>query len=56
MRVIALSGRDGGEVSGLLREGDADICVPGPSTARIQEVHLLVLHCLCDLVDRQLSG
>jgi D-sedoheptulose 7-phosphate isomerase len=56
MRVIALSGKDGGQIAGLLREGDVEIRVPSQSTARIQEVHLLVIHCLCDLVDRRLFG
>jgi D-sedoheptulose 7-phosphate isomerase len=56
MQVIALSGRDGGKVADLLQAADIDIRVPGPSTARIQEVHILVIHCLCDLVDRQLTG
>jgi D-sedoheptulose 7-phosphate isomerase len=56
MQVIALSGRDGGKVADLLQDADIDIRVPGPSTARIQEVHILVIHCLCDLVDKQLTG
>ena len=55
MQVILLSGRDGGKASGMLRDGDIEICVPGTSTARIQEVHILVIHCLCDLVDTLLS-
>jgi D-sedoheptulose 7-phosphate isomerase len=54
--VIALSGKDGGQIAGSLREGDVEIRVPSQSTARIQEVHLLVIHCLCDLVDRRLFG
>ena len=56
MRIIALTGRDGGEIPGLLGEDDLELRVPADSTARIQEVHLLILHCLCDLVDRQLLG
>jgi D-sedoheptulose 7-phosphate isomerase len=56
MRVIALSGRDGGRASTLLRDGDTEIRVPGSSTARIQEVHLLVIHCLCDLIDKLIPG
>ncbi len=56
MRVLALTGRDGGEVPGMLGEPDLEIRIPSDSTARIQETHLLVLHCLCDLVDRQLLG
>lgn len=56
MKVIALSGRDGGRMTALLEEGDIEIRVPSQSTARIQEVHLLVIHCLCDLIDRRLLG
>ncbi len=56
MRVIILSGRDGGEMRELIEEGDVEICVPSQVTARIQEVHLLVIHCLCDLIDTQLFG
>ncbi|MGD8379048.1 MAG: phosphoheptose isomerase [Gammaproteobacteria bacterium] len=56
MQVVALTGREGGEIRGLLRETDIEICAPGRSTARIQEVHLLAIHCLCDLIDRQLLG
>ncbi len=56
MVVVALSGRDGGKLSGLLRGTDIDICVRAQSTARIQEVHGIVIHCLCDLIDYQLLG
>ena len=56
MRVIALTGRDGGEVGRELLEEDLEIRVDAESTARIQEVHLLVIHCLCDLIDTQLLG
>ncbi|WP_455385255.1 phosphoheptose isomerase [Acidihalobacter prosperus] len=56
MNAIVLSGRDGGTLRGRLAEGDIEICVPSEVTARIQEVHLLVIHCLCDLIDRQLFG
>lgn len=56
LRVLALSGRDGGPLAGALGADDVEIRVPSESTARIQETHLLVLHCLCDLVDRQLFG
>ncbi len=55
-RVIALTGRDGGEVGALIQKNDIEIRVPGTSTARIQEVHLLVLHCLCELIDLNLLG
>jgi D-sedoheptulose 7-phosphate isomerase len=56
MRVVALSGRDGGKLSGLLEDQDIEICVPADSTARIQEVHLLVIHCLCDLIDQHIAS
>jgi D-sedoheptulose 7-phosphate isomerase len=55
-RVIALTGNGGGKMAGVLKGGDEHICVPHQSTARIQEVHLLVLHCLCDAIDYQLFG
>ncbi len=54
MLVVALTGRDGGGMASLLLPEDVEIRVP--STARIQEVHLLAIHCLCDLIDRQLFG
>ena len=56
MTVIALSGHKGGRMRELLTETDVMVCVPHDRTARIQEVHLLVLHCLCDAVDLQLMG
>ena len=56
MVVVGLSGRGGGKMNQALRETDVHICVPHDRTARIQEVHLLVLHCLCDGVDSQLLG
>ena len=56
MMVIALSGKSGGEMAGRLSLNDIEIRVPSESTARIQEVHLLVIHCMCDLVDHQLLG
>lgn len=56
MLVVALTGRDGGSMASLLLPEDVEIRVPARSTARIQEVHLLVIHCLCDLIDRQLFG
>lgn len=54
MKVIALTGRDGGEITTLLTANDIEILVPAESTARIQETHLLIIHCLCDIIDRQL--
>lgn len=54
VRVVALTGRDGGTIAGQLSGADCEIRVPANSTARIQEVHLLVIHCLCDFIDRRL--
>lgn len=56
MTVIALTGKDGGTLASILNESDIEIRVPSESTARIQEVHLLITHCLCDLIDSQLFG
>jgi len=56
MSVIALSGKSGGGMTSRLSLNDIEIRVPSESTARIQEVHLLVIHCICDLVDHQLLG
>jgi D-sedoheptulose 7-phosphate isomerase len=56
MRVVALTGRGGGELGRALDNRDVHVCVPHEVTARIQEVHLLVLHCLCDGIDCLLLG
>ncbi len=56
MIVIALTGKDGGQIRTLLKAGDFEICVPAKSTARIQEVHIMIIHSLCDLIDLQLLG
>jgi len=56
LRVIALTGKDGGLIPDMLHPEDIEIRVPASSTARIQETHLVVIHCLCDLIDRQLFG
>jgi D-sedoheptulose 7-phosphate isomerase len=56
VRVIALTGNGGGKMGPLTTADDVHICVPHKTTARIQEVHLLVLHCLCDIIDHQLLG
>jgi D-sedoheptulose 7-phosphate isomerase len=56
MTVIAMTGRGGGKMREQLTETDVHICVPHERTARIQEVHLLTLHCICDAVDLQLLG
>ncbi len=56
LSVIAVTGKDGGTLATLLDETDIEIRVPASSTARIQETHLLISHCLCDLIDHQLFG
>ncbi|MCL6554730.1 MAG: phosphoheptose isomerase [Burkholderiales bacterium] len=56
MGVIALTGRGGGQLAEILNAEDVHICVPSTVTARIQEVHLLTLHCLCDAIDYLLLG
>jgi D-sedoheptulose 7-phosphate isomerase len=53
---VALTGRGGGKMGAALGAGDVQVCVPHERTMRIQEVHLLVLHCLCDGIDAQLFG
>jgi D-sedoheptulose 7-phosphate isomerase len=56
MTIVALTGRGGGKMGQMMRETDVHICVPHERTARIQEVHLLCIHCLCDGVDALLLG
>ncbi|WP_296982901.1 MULTISPECIES: phosphoheptose isomerase [unclassified Thalassolituus] len=56
MTVVALSGKDGGHMGSLLTRDDVEIRVPSNVTARIQEVHLLAIHCLCDMIDCSLFG
>lgn len=56
MRVVALTGRDGGELTRILKGEDIELRVPGTNTARIQEVHILIIHCLCELIDHLLFG
>ena len=56
MAVIALTGKGGGRIGAMLSDRDMHICVPHERTARIQEVHLLVIHCLCDAIDVSLLG
>lgn len=56
MKVVALSGKDGGKMADVLGEQDVEIRVPSTVTARIQEVHLLAIHCLCDFIDCSLFG
>ena len=55
MRVVALTGRDGGALAKALAEGDIELRVPHTRTARIQEIHLLAIHCLCRLLDDALT-
>ncbi|MDO6706433.1 phosphoheptose isomerase [Photobacterium sp. 1_MG-2023] len=54
MNIIAMTGKDGGEMAGLLGVQDVEIRIPSQRTARIQEGHLLTAHCLCDLIDQTL--
>ncbi|OJW46691.1 MAG: phosphoheptose isomerase [Thiobacillus sp. 65-1059] len=56
MPVIALTGRSGGGLAEQMQDDDVFLCVPAESTARIQEIHLLSIHCLCDAVDSVLLG
>jgi D-sedoheptulose 7-phosphate isomerase len=56
MTVIGITGKDGGALANLLHDADIEIRVPSQSTARIQETHLLITHCLCDLIDQRLFG
>jgi D-sedoheptulose 7-phosphate isomerase len=56
MGVIALTGKNGGVMGELLAPADIHLCVPHSNTARIQEVHILCLHCLCDAIDCMLLG
>ncbi len=56
MRVVAMTGRDGGKLGRMLAADDVHLCVTHERTARIQEVHLLTIHCLCDAIDATLLG
>ena len=56
MTIVALTGRKGGKIADLLGPDDVHICVPAERTARVQEVHLLCLHCMCDAIDTLLLG
>ena len=56
MIVVALTGRDGGRMADEMREDDIEVRVPSQRTARIQEVHLVVIHCLCDFIDTAIFG
>jgi len=56
VRVVALTGKNGGKMAAALAADDIHLCVPAERTARIQEVHLLIVHCLCDGIDALLLG
>jgi D-sedoheptulose 7-phosphate isomerase len=56
LHVVALTGKGGGDIGRMLRETDVHLCVPSERTARIQEVHALIVHCLCDGIDCLLLG
>lgn len=56
MNIITLAGCEGGQMADLMRDNDIELRVPSWSTARIQEVHIMIIHSLCDLIDRQLLG
>ncbi len=56
MRIVALTGKGGGRIGELLRETDIHLCVPHDRTARVQEIHILAIHCLCDGIDNLLLG
>jgi D-sedoheptulose 7-phosphate isomerase len=56
MRVVALTGKGGGRVGAMLLPTDVELRVPHDRTARIQECHLLMIHCLCDAIDNTLLG
>jgi D-sedoheptulose 7-phosphate isomerase len=56
LTVVALTGRDGGKMGSMLENGDVEIRVPAERTCRIQEVHLLAIHCICDLIDAQMAA
>lgn len=56
MRIVAITGKDGGDMAAIMRDNDIEVRVPSFTTARIQETHLLLIHCFCDLIDEQLFG
>lgn len=56
MKVVVLSGKDGGELAKMLNDNAIELRVPGKVTARIQETHILIIHCLCSLIDTLLFG
>jgi D-sedoheptulose 7-phosphate isomerase len=56
MTIIVLTGREGGQIADMMKDDDFELRVPSWSTARIQEVHIMIIHSLCDLIDRHLLG
>ena len=54
MHIVALTGKDGGEMAGKMQRGDVEVRVTATNTARVQETHILVIHCLCDMIDNTL--
>jgi D-sedoheptulose 7-phosphate isomerase len=56
MKVIALTGKGGGQIGQMLRDGDVHLCAPADRTARTQETHLTIIHALCDGIDVSLLG
>ncbi|MGD8339182.1 MAG: phosphoheptose isomerase [Gammaproteobacteria bacterium] len=56
MTIVALTGRDGGRIAQALETSDVELRIPSDRTARIQEVHLLIIHCICDLIDQAFIG
>lgn len=56
LSVVALTGREGGDIAAALTSADIELRVPSERTARIQEVHALIVHCLCDLIDAEIHG
>jgi phosphoheptose isomerase len=54
IKVIALTGKDGGEIAKILKCDDIEICVPSDATPRVQETHILIIHCLCLLIEQSL--
>lgn len=55
MHIVALTGRDGGKIAAMLKDDDVLLNVPHPRTARIQEIHILLIHALCDCIDTMLT-
>jgi phosphoheptose isomerase len=56
MRVLALTGKNGGAIKNILSTEDIELCIPSEVTVRIQETHILLIHCLCDLIEHTLFG